>query len=173
MCASPYPIITFDTYCSPLFFEMKNMVDEVSLEHTLERVTKENLFITTFDLWRRSHPDNWTPTALFDSKSIAMRATSTTMWRSTRFSKKYSVIGGLTELEGEILWGPPPIATKIKNRISFIGENTPEFASRDSVIFGTFETHSDLAFKCRKETTARRIDQVSMEILDVMQKHWR
>ena len=173
MCASPYPIITFDTYCSPLFFEMENMVDEVSLEHTLERVTKENLFITTFDLWRRSHPDNWTPTALFDSKSIAMRATSTTMWRSTRFSKKYSVIGGLTELEGEILWGPPPIATKIKNRISFIGENTPEFASRDSVIFGTFETHSDLAFKCRKETTARRIDQVSMEILDVMQKHWR
>jgi len=172
MCGSPYPIITFDTYCSPLFFEMKNMMDDVSLEHTLERVTKENLFITTFDLWRRSHPNNWTPTGLFDSKAIAMRTNSTTMWRSTRFSKKYSVIGGLTELEGEILWGPPPIATKIKNRISFIGENTPEFGSRDPVLFGTFETHSDLAFKCRKETTARRIHQVSMEILDVMQKHW-
>lgn len=172
MCANPYPIITFDTYCSPLFFEMKHMMDEVSLEHTLERVTKEHLFITTFDLWRRAHPDNWTPTGLFDSKSITMRTTSTTMWRSTRFSKKYSVIGGLTELEGEILWGPPPIATKIKNRISFIGENTPEFGSRDPVIFGTFETHSDLAFKCRKETTARRIDQVAMEILDVMQKQW-
>ena len=173
MCGIPYPIITFDTYCSPLFFEMKHLVDSMSLDHTMERITKENLFITTFDLWRRAHPSDWTPTALFNSKSIAMRTNATTMWRSTRFAKKYSVIGGLTELESEILWGPPPIATKIKNRVAFIGEKTIEFASRDATLFGTFETHSDLAFKCRKQTTARRVDQVSMEILDVMQKHWR
>jgi DNA-directed RNA polymerase subunit delta len=173
MCGHPYPIVAFDTYCAPLFVEMKQMVDDMSLEHTLERITKTNLFVTTFDLWRRSHPNDWTPTALFDNKSIAMRTNATTMWRSSRFSKKYSVIGGLTELEGEILWGPPPIATKIKNRISFIGENTPEFASRDPMLFGTFETHSDLSFKCRKKSTARRINQVSMEILDVMQKHWQ
>ena len=173
MCGIPYPIITFDTYCSPLFFEMKYLVDNMSLDHTMERITKDNLFITTFDLWRRAHPSDWTPTALFNSKSIAMRTNATTMWRSTRFAKKYSVIGGLTELEGEILWGPPPIATKIKNRVAFIGEKTIEFASRDATLFGTFETHSDLAFKCRKQTTARRVDQVSMEILDVMQKHWR
>ena len=173
MCGIPYPIITFDTYCSPLFFEMKHLVDSMSLDHTMERITKDHLFITTFDLWRRAHPSDWTPTALFNSKSIAMRTNATTMWRSTRFAKKYSVIGGLTELESEILWGPPPIATKIKNRVAFIGEKTIEFASRDATLFGTFETHSDLAFKCRKQTTARRVDQVSMEILDVMQKHWR
>ena len=31
MCGIPYPIITFDTYCSPLFFEMKHLVDSMSL----------------------------------------------------------------------------------------------------------------------------------------------
>lgn len=173
MCGTPYPMVTFDTYCSPLFGEMKNMLDEISFDHTVERITKDHLFITTFDLWRRSHPNTWMPTGLFDSKSITMRTNATSLWRSTRLAKKFSVIGGLTELEGEILWGPPTIATKIKNRMIFIGENTPEFASRDAVLFGTFETHSDLAFKCRKNTTARRVKQVSMEILDVMQKHWR
>lgn len=172
MCSTPYPIITFDTYCSPLFGEMKQMIDAVNLEHTLERITKENLFITTFDLWRRAHPHDWTPSGLFDSKSIAMRVNATSMWRSTRLAKKYSIIGGLTELEGEILWGPAPLATKIKNRVIFLGEHTPEFVSRDATLFGTFETHSDLAFKCRKASTGRRIKQVSMEILDVMQKKW-
>ena len=51
MCGIPYPIITFDTYCSPLFFEMKHLVDSMSSDHTMERITKDNLFITTFDLW--------------------------------------------------------------------------------------------------------------------------
>lgn len=173
MCSDPYPIITFDTYCSPLFFEMKQMLDTVSLEHTLERITKENLFITTFDMWRRAHPNAWTLTALSDSKSIAMRINATGMWRSTRFAKKYAITNGLNELEREILWGPPPIAMKIRNRLTFLAEKDTEFVSRDATLFGTFETHSDLAFKCRKTSTGRRINQVSMEILNVMQKHWR
>lgn len=172
MCGTPYPIVAFDTYCSPLFDEIKQMIDDISLEHTLERIIKENLFITTFDLWRRAHPHDWTPTALFDSKSIAMRVSATSMWRSTRLAKKYSVIGGLTELEGEILWGPAPLTTKIKNRVVFLGETTVEPVSRDATLFGTFETNSDLAFKRRKASTGRRVKQVSMEIVDVMQKKW-
>ena len=72
-----------------------------------------------------------------------------------------------------MLFGAPPIADKIKNRLNFLTKKRNEFASRDANIFGTFETTNDLSFKCRKETTARRIDQVSMEIVSLMQKNWR
>ena len=101
---------------------------------------------------------------------------TTSLWRSTTLCRKeHSVIGGLTEVRIVKCFGVHRrLQTKIKNRVNaFNGEKTNEFASRDATLFGTFETHSDLAFKCRKETTARRVDQVSMEILDVMQKHWR
>ena len=174
MCSFPYPLVTFDTYCEPLFSDMKKRVEDVSVEHTLERTTSDHVFITSFDLWQRAHPKNWTPSALCNSKSITMRTTATTTWRSTRFSKQYATIAGLNELEAEILWGLPTLTTKIHNRLAFLTDKKKnEFASRDAAIFGTFETHSDLAFKCRKRSTARRVSQVSVEMLDVMQKHWR
>lgn len=173
MCSTPYPLVVFDTYCSPLSSQMKHMLDDVSLEHTLERTTQDNLFITTFDLWRRAHPDTWTPSALFNSKSITMRINATAMWRYARFTKKHSVISGLNELEREMLWGPPPLANKIRHRLTFVGAKKPEFMSCDATLFGTFETENDLAFKSRQPYTGRRIEQVSMEILDGMQKHWR
>lgn len=173
MCSAPYPIVTFDTYCAPLFSKIKHMVNLLNYQYTLERTMKEHVFITSFDRWERAHSNDWMPTGLFNGKSIAMRTNATNVWRSTRLSKKHSIIEALSEVETETLWGPPQIATKIRNRLTFIGEKQGEYVSRDATLFGTFETHSDLAFKCRKKTTARRVNQVSMEILDVMQKHWR
>ena len=73
----------------------------------------------------------------------------------------------------EFIFGVSPIANKIKNRMSFIGTKGIESYSRDSAIFGTFETNSDLSFKCRKDTTSRRVDQFSSELLGRFQKHRR
>ena len=102
-----------------------------------------------------------------------MRVDSTALWRTNRFSKDYPSMAGLTEVQSETLWGPPPIADKIRQRLGFISKKGNEFISSDANIFGTFETNNDLAFKCRKESTARRVDQVAMELVDIMQKNWR
>ena len=168
-----YPIVTFESYCSPLFLQTQELVNKVSGQYLLERLTKEHLFITTFDLWRRTHPETWVPTGLYKNKTINMRVDSTALWRTNRFSKDYPLIAGLTEVQCETLWGPPPIADKIRQRLGFISKKGNEFVSSDVNIFGTFETNNDLSFKCRKESTARRVDQVAMELVDVMQKNWR
>ena len=168
-----YPIVTFESYCSPLFLQTQELVNKVSGQYLLERLTKEHLFITSFDLWRRTHPETWVPTGLYKNKTINMRVDSTALWRTNRFSKAYPSMAGLTEVQSETLWGPPPIADKIRQRLGFISKKGNEFISSDANIFGTFETNNDLAFKCRKESTARRVDQVAMELVDIMQKNWR
>ena len=168
-----YPIVTFESYCSPLFLQTQELVNKVSGQYLLERLTKEHLFITSFDLWRRTHPETWVPTGLYKNKTINMRVDSTALWRTNRFSKDYPLMAGLTEVQSETLWGPPPIADKIRQRLGFISKKGNEFISPDANIFGTFETNNDLAFKCRKESTARRVDQVAMELVDIMQKNWR
>ena len=139
----------------------------------MERRLTPELFITAFDVWRHKHPTEWKPTGLLSETSISTRSRTTAMWRSTRFKESYSIIGGLTELENEFIFGVSPIANKIKNRMSFIGTKGIEPYSRDSAIFGTFETNSDLSFKCRKDTTSRRVDQFSSELLGRFQKHRR
>lgn len=169
----PYPVVTFETYCCPLFFTAKEAIDVLTSQHTLERITKEHMFITSFDLWRRTQLPTPYPMGLTSIKSIDMRTRATSLLRAQRFSKEHSLIGGLNEVQYEMLFGAPPIADKIKHRLNFLTKKQNEFASRDANIFGTFETNNDLSFKCRKETTARRIDQVAMEITTLMQKNWR
>ena len=168
-----YPIVTFETYCSPLFFTTQSLVDQITSQYGLERLTQANLLMTTFDLWRRAHPDTWTTTALHKTKLLDMRINGTATWKDNRFAKGNTNVGNLTETQCEMLWGPLQITEKIQSRLRFIGKKHNEFASTDLNVFGTFETNSDRAFKCRKETTAGRIDQVGMEIVDVMQKDWR
>ena len=170
---APYPVVTFETYCCPLFFTTKDAIDVLTSQHTLERITKEHLFITSFDLWRRTQLPTPYPMGITSVKSIDMRTRATSLLRAQRFSKEHSLIGGLNEVQYEMLFGAPPIADKIKHRLNFLTKKQNEFASRDANIFGTFETNNDLSFKCRKETTARRIDQVAMEIVSLMQKNWR
>jgi hypothetical protein len=170
---APYPVVTFETYCCPLFFTTKDAVDLVTSQHTLERITKEHMFVTSFDLWRRTQTPTSYSIALTSVKSIDMRTRATALLRTHRFSKQHSLIGGLNEVQYEMLFGAPPITNKIKQRLAFLTKKPNEFASRDANIFGTFETNTDLAFKCRKETTGRRVDQVAMEIVKLMQKNWR
>ena len=172
-CGSPYPFVVFDTYYSPLFRDLKYMLDTSTQEHALERTTTRTGFITTFDLWRRAHPSAWTRTGRFDGKALALRTKTTTLWRHIRLAPRFAMSDGVTEVENEVLCGPPPLATKIKNRVQFLADKIDEHGSLDTTLFGTFETHSDLAFKCRKPVTARRVRQVSVELVDVMQKHWR
>jgi hypothetical protein len=148
-------------------------VDQITSQYGLERLTQANLLMTTFDLWRRAHPDTWTTTALHKTKLLDMRINGTATWKDNRFAKGNTNVGNLTETQCEMLWGPLQITEKIQSRLRFIGKKHNEFASTDLNVFGTFETNSDRAFKCRKETTAGRIDQVGMEIVDVMQKDWR
>ena len=169
---TPYPVVTFETYCCPLFFTAKEAIDMLTSQHTLERITKEHLFITSFDLWRRTQLPTPYPMGITSVKSIDMRTRATSLLRAQRFSKEHSLIGGLNEVQYEMLFGAPAIADKIKHRLNFLTKKQNEFASRDANIFGTFETNNDLSFKCRKETTARRIDQVAMEIVSLMQKNW-
>jgi len=169
----PYPVVTFETYCCPLFFTAKEGIDMVTSQHTLERVTKEHTFVTSFDLWRRTQTPTSYPMAITSVKSLDMRAHATALLRTQRFSKEHSLIGGLNEVQYEILFGAPSISDKIKHRLAFLTKKQNEFASRDANIFGTFETTNDLSFKCKKDTTARRIDQVAMEIVDLMHKNWR
>ena len=121
----------------------------------------------------RPAPDTWTTTALHKTKLLDMRINGTATWKDNRFAKGNTNVGNLTETQCEMLWGPLQITEKIQSRLRFIGKKHNEFASTDLNVFGTFETNSDRAFKCRKETTAGRIDQVGMEIVDVMQKDWR
>lgn len=170
---TPYPVVTFETYCCPLFFTTKEAIDVLTSQHTLERITKEHMFITSFDIWRQTQLPTPYPMGITSVKSIDMRSRATSLLRAQRFSKEHSLIGGLNEVQYEMLFGAPPIADKIKNRLNFLTKKRNEFASRDANIFGTFETNNDLSFKCRKETTARRIDQVAMEIVSLMQKNWR
>jgi hypothetical protein len=170
---TPYPVVTFETYCYPLFFTAKEALDVLTSQHTLERITKEHMFITSFDIWRQTQLPTPYPMGITSVKSIDMRSRATSLLRAQRFSKEHSLIGGLNEVQYEMLFGAPPIADKIKNRLNFLTKKRNEFASRDANIFGTFETNNDLSFKCRKETTARRIDQVAMEIVSLMQKNWR
>ena len=168
-----YPVVTFNTYCSPVFEKTQAFVKTHMSRYAMERCLTPQLFITTFDVWRHKHPTEWKPTGRLSETSISTRSQTTAMWRSTRFKESYSIIGGLTELEHEFLFGVSPIANKIKNRMSFIGTKGIESYSRDSAVFGTFETNSDLSFKCRKDTTSRRVDQFSSELLGRFQKHRR
>jgi AAA+ superfamily predicted ATPase len=169
----PYPFVAFNTYCSPVFDKTHAFVKKYISQYSMERRLTPELFITAFDVWRHKHPTEWKPTGLLSETSISTRSRTTAMWRSTRFKESYSIIGGLTELENEFIFGVSPIANKIKNRMSFIGTKGIESYSRDSAIFGTFETNSDLSFKCRKDTTSRRVDQFSSELLGRFQKHRR
>ena len=168
-----YPVVTFNTYCSPVFEKTQAFVKTHMSRYAMERCLTPQLFITAFDVWRHKHPTEWKPTGRLSETSISTRSQTTAMWRSTRFKESYSIIGGLTELEHEFLFGVSPIANKIKNRMSFIGTKGIESYSRDSAVFGTFETNSDLSFKCRKDTTSRRVDQFSSELLGRFQKHRR
>ena len=168
-----YPVVTFNTYCSPVFEKTQAFVKTHMSRYAMERCLTPQLFITAFDVWRHKHPTEWKPTGRLSETSISTRSQTTAMWRSTRFKESYSIIGGLTELEHEFLFGVSPIANKIKNRMSFIGTKGIESYSRDSAVFGTFETNSDLSFKRRKDTTSRRVDQFSSELLGRFQKHRR
>ena len=168
-----YPVVTFNTYCSPVFEKTQAFVKTHMSRYAMERCLTPQLFITAFDVWRHKHPTEWKPTGRLSETSISTRSQTTAMWRSTRFKESYSIIGGLSELEHEFLFGVSPIANKIKNRMSFIGTKGIESYSRDSAVFGTFETNSDLSFKCRKDTTSRRVDQFSSELLGRFQKHRR
>jgi len=173
--ASPYPVITFDNYCYPIFEDLRATRAQVDSYHTLERHTQAHLFISTFDNWQRAHPDKWTPTkaALHEVKHIRLREEATTMWRQARLKKRYSPIHGLNEVESEIIFGLPAIRTKIRNRIAFMSDKLCEPYSRDAALFGTFETHSHLAFKCKKASTGRRVKQVGVEMLSLFKKEWR
>ena len=168
-----YPVVTFNTYCSPVFEKTHAFVKTHISRYAMERCLTPQLFITEFDIWCHKHPTEWKPTGRLSETSISTRSQTTAMWRSTRFKKSYSIIGGLTELEHEFLFGISPIANKIKNRMSFIGTKRIESYSCDSAVFGTFETNSDLSFKCRKDTTSRRVDQFSSELLGRFQKQRR
>ena len=168
-----YPVVAFNTYCSPVFEKTHAFVKTHISRYAMERCLTPQLFITEFDIWRHKHPTEWKPTGRLSETSISTRSQTTAMWRSTRFKKSYSIIGGLTELEHEFLFGVSPIANKIKNRMSFIGTKRIESYSCDSAVFGTFETNSDLSFKCRKDTTSRRVDQFSSELLGRFQKQRR
>jgi len=170
---APYPVVTFETYCCPLFFTTKDAVDLVTSQHTLERITKKHMFVTSFDIWQRTQTPTAYSIALTSIKAIDMRSRATALLRTQRFSKQHSLIGGLNEVQYEMLFGAPPITNKIRHRLAFLTKKPNEFASRDSHIFGTFETDNELSFKCQKDTTARRIDQVAMEIVESMQKNWR
>jgi hypothetical protein len=173
--ASPYPVVTFDNYCYPIFEDLRATRAQVDSYHTLERHTQAHLFISTFDNWQRAHPDKWTPTkaALHEVKHIRLREEATTMWRQARLKKRYSPIHGLNEVESEIIFGLPAIRTKIRNRIAFMSDKLCEPYSRDAALFGTFETHSHLAFKCKKASTGRRVKQVGVEMLSLFKKEWR
>jgi len=168
-----YPVVTFSTYCSPVFEKTHAFVKTHISRYAMERCLTPQLFITEFDVWRHKYPNTWKPTGRLSETSISTRSQTTALWRSTRFKESYSIIGGLTELEHEFLFGVSSIANKIKNRMSFIGTKRIESYSRDSAVFGTFETNSDLSFKCRKDTTSRRVDQFSSELLGRFQKHRR
>lgn len=168
-----YPAVTFSTYCSAVFEKTHAFVKTHISRYAMERCLTPQLFITEFDVWRHKYPNTWKQTGRLSETSISTRSQTTAMWRSTRFKESYSIIGGLTELEHEFLFGVSPIANKIKNRMSFIGTKRIESYSRDAAVFGTFETNSDLSFKCRKDTTSRRVDQFSSELLGRFQKHRR
>ena len=131
------------------------------------------MFVTSFDIWQRTQTPTAYSIALTSIKAIDMRSRATALLRTQRFSKQHSLIGGLNEVQYEMLFGAPPITNKIRHRLAFLTKKPNEFASRDSHIFGTFETDNELSFKCQKDTTARRIDQVAMEIVESMQKNWR
>jgi hypothetical protein len=173
-----YPMLLFDTYRGDICSAVNEDFAAQAEKYRLEAVTKKHNFISSFDLWRRTVPASGSGFNTVDVKSIGGRVRSLALWRSNRFDQGYILHGKhiptLHELDGDILFGSMLIQDKMRTRLSFIAQNKGnDFASQDAAIFGTFETNSDLSFKCRKATTSARTDLITSELLSHMHKNWR
>jgi hypothetical protein len=173
-----YPMLLFDTYRGDLCSAVNEDFAANAEKYRLEAVTKKHNFISSFDLWRRAVPESGSGFTTVDVKSIGGRVRALALWRSNRFAQGYTLHGKhiptLHELDGDILFGSMLIRDKMRTRLCFIAENKGnDFASHDAAIFGTFETNSDLSFKCRKATTSARTDLITSELMNHMHKNWR
>lgn len=173
-CGPPYPIVSFDSYCAPVFFGMKAVLDEVLVEHILEGTTsREDLFISTFNQWRHAHPPTWTSAVMWTAKPMGFRVSETGTWKATRAQLKWSIRRGLKENQREALYGAASIRQKIANRLAVIGEKDCDDFSLDTNIFELFETSDDLAKKYKRDVTAGRTVQCTRQLGELMAKHWR
>lgn len=73
------------------------------------------MFVTSFDLWRRTQTPTSYSIALTSVKSIDMRTRATALLRTHRFSKQHSLIGGLNEVQYEMLLVHHRLQTKLNS----------------------------------------------------------
>jgi hypothetical protein len=169
----PYSRVTFDSYCAAQSFGLKEDLDEISEERTLEGLTKELVFLSTFSRWHRSHSQEWTSGFIETVKPLMFRTSETTTWRARRLQQRWSVIRGLTEMEKNTLFGPAPMSEIIHNRLTFLAEKGTEVSSVDPNLFGLFETRYELATMRKKVRTTRRTRTLVRELSELMEKPWR
>jgi hypothetical protein len=172
-CGPPYSSVTFDSYCTAQTFTLKGIVDEILVEHTLEGLTKELTFLSTFSRWHDSHSPKWTNGFLAIVKPLMFRTAVTTNWRARRVQQRYSATRGLTEMEKSSIFGVASISETIHNRLTFIAEKRTEVSSLDMNLFGLFETEYELATMRKKKKTTRRTVQLARELGQLMEKRWR